>query len=180
MLTLIILIFLAYSFYIGARRGLALQAVYTGGYLVALVVAVVLAGAFEPLMQMWVPYPSATANSKMAFFGSHVALKLDSAFYYGVSFLFVLTICWALVRLGVLSVKHLEFVQYKDEVVNWLGAGVMNLLCAYAFLFFVLYIMAMIPVAGLQHALQHSYGALLMIRYTPVASQLVANWWSSA
>lgn len=180
MLTLVIVAFLAYCFYAGARRGMAFQAVYTIGYLVSAMVAGVLAGVVRPLLNLWVPYPSATINSKFVFFGNDVALKLDTAFYYGISFLFVFAICWAVVHLLALSVKELEYFDYGDELVNKLAGGVLNLLCGYVFMLFVLFVLALVPINGLQNMLGHSEAAVLMVRYTPVLSHFIANWWIAA
>lgn len=177
MLTLIIVAFLAYSFYAGARRGIALQGVYTIGYLVVLIVARLLAGVLKPIVALWVPYPSATLDSKMVFFGSDVVLKLDDAFYYGVAFFAIMLVGWAIVRLAVLAVKELEFLNYHDDTASWLAAGMLNMICAYFFMFFALYLLALVPVNGLQQLLGNSHAAVLMIRYTPLASQYVANWW---
>ena len=94
MLTIIVLLFLAYSFYAGARRGVALQGVYTIGYLVSFIIARLSAKALSPALELWVPYPSATPSSKFVFFASNLDFRLDSAFYYGVSFIFVLAVCW--------------------------------------------------------------------------------------
>ena len=52
MLTLVIVAFLAYCFYAGARRGMAFQAVYTIGYLVSAMVAGVLAGVVLSLIHI--------------------------------------------------------------------------------------------------------------------------------
>lgn len=180
MLTLLILAFLAYSFYTGARRGLALQSVYTLGYAGAALLAWLLACTFKPILALWVPYPSATLDSKMVFFGSDVVLNLDNAFYYGVAFFCLLLVGWLIVRLVVLAVKNLEFVEFRDRTVNWLGAGMMNMVCAYVVVFFALYILALVPVNGIQQLLGNSHVAVMMIRYTPIASQAVANWWINA
>jgi uncharacterized membrane protein required for colicin V production len=177
MLSLVILLFLAYCFYTGARRGWKLQAVYTVGYLISFVIARLLAGVFRPLLNLWVPYPSATPDSKFVFFSNSVGVKLDSAFYYGVAFLFVLGICWVVVHLIALTLNDLQFAPASDETVNWLAGGVMNFLCGYVFVVVVLYLVAMVPVDGLQTMLGNSHMAVLMVRYTPFLSQLLANWW---
>ncbi|WP_127849520.1 CvpA family protein [Lacticaseibacillus hulanensis] len=177
MLSLVILIFLAYCFYIGARRGFKLQGVYTVGYIISFFIARLLAGVFRPLLELWVPYPSATPDSKFVFFTSSVGVKLDGAFYYGIAFMFVLAICWVVVHLIALTVNELQFDAISDETVNWLAGGVLNFLCGYLFMVMLLYLIALIPVDGIQTMLGNSHMAILMVRYTPVLSQLLANWW---
>lgn len=177
MLSLVILIFLAYCFYVGARRGIKLQAVYTVGYLISFFIARLLAGVFRPLLELWVPYPSATPESKFVFFSDSVGMQLDSAFYYGIAFLFILAICWIVVHLIALNVNELQFAPASDETVNWLAGGVVNLFCGYMFMVMILYLLAMIPLDGLQHMLGNSHMAILMVRYTPILSHLLANWW---
>lgn len=177
MLTILVILFLAYSFYAGARRGVALQAVYTIGYLVSFIIARMTAKALSPALELWVPYPSATPSSKFVFFKSSLDFRLDSAFYYGVSFVFVLAVCWCVVRIIGLAAHDLEYFQVNDERVNKLGGGFLNFICAYVFVFLLLYLLALIPVNSLQETLGHSPIAILMVRYTPILSNLISNWW---
>ncbi|KRM54317.1 hypothetical protein FC18_GL000536 [Lacticaseibacillus sharpeae JCM 1186 = DSM 20505] len=154
-----------------------LQGVYTVGYIISFFIARLLAGVFRPLLELWIPYPSATPDSKFVFFTNSVGVTLDSAFYYAAAFMFVLALCWIVVHLIALTVNDLQFAPASDETVNWLAGGVMNFLCGYVFMTMLLYLVAFIPVDGIQTMLGNSHMAVLMVRYTPILSQLLANWW---
>ncbi len=177
MLSLVVLVFLAYCFYTGARRGWKLQAVYTVGYIISFFIARLTAGVIRPMLELWVPYPSATPDSKFVFFSNSVGVKLDAAFYYGIAFFFVMAICWVVVRLIAMTVDELQFETANDETVNWLAGGVMNFLCGYVFMVMILFLLALVPIDGIQTLLKNSQMAVMMVRYTPILSHLLSNWW---
>lgn len=67
MLSLIVVAILAYCCYSGARRGMWLQGVHVVGYLLSLVLARFTYLPLGVFMTQWVPYPSATEQSKFVF-----------------------------------------------------------------------------------------------------------------
>lgn len=174
MLSLLIVLCLVYGFYVGARRGLMMQAFYTVGYTIFFGIAWVSARALGPKFEMLIPYPSANLGSEFAFFSTKVGMELDDAFYRAFAFLFVCFVGWIIMRFIGLYFKRLTyFPMYND--VNLLSGGILGLVVNYVMVFLILLIMAMIPVAGIQNALQHSFIASAMIRSTPILTHALTT-----
>lgn len=176
MVSLIILALLAYCFYSGARRGMWLQLVHVVGYLLSLGLAW---ATYQPLgvvMAQWVPYPSATEQSQFVFFTNQVGLTLDHGFYNGVAFVFMLGIGWLVTRFVALWFHNLTY-RTGDRQMSLLIGGGLNFLMGYLFIFLVLYLLALIPVASIQDMLAHSAIARSIVRYTPGLTNLFTTLW---
>ena len=179
MLSLLLILLLIYGFYIGARRGLAMEAFYAVGYGLFFCLAWVTYKALGPKFEMIVPYPSASLGSEFAFFTTKVGMKLDDAFYRAFAFIFVCFIGWVIIRFAGLYFKRLTyFPMYND--VNILSGGIFGFVVTYVMIFMILLILAMIPVSGIQHALQHSFVASTMIKSTPGLTAMLSNLWIGA
>jgi len=179
MLSLLLILLLIYGFYIGARRGLAMEAFYGIGYVLFFALALVSFKALGPKFEMLVPYPSANLGSEFAFFSTKVGMELDNAFYRAFAFIFVCFIGWIIVRFAGLYFKRLTyFPMYND--INILSGGIIAFIVTYVAIFMVLLMMAMVPVSGIQHALEHSFIASTMIKSTPVLTNLLSHLWIGA
>lgn len=179
MLSLLLILLLIYGFYIGARRGLAMEAFYAVGYAIFFCLALVSFRGLGPKFEMLVPYPSANLGSEFAFFSTKVGMELDNAFYRAFAFIFVCFIGWIVIRFAGLYMKKLTyFPMYND--VNLLSGGIIGFIVTYITIFMVLLLLAIIPVTGIQHALEHSFIASTMIKSTPVLTALLSNLWIGA
>lgn len=176
MLSLLLILFLAYGFYVGARRGLVMQAFFTVGYAIFFAIALFSFKALGPKFEMIVPYPSANLGSEFAFFSTKVGMELDNAFYRAFAFIFICFIGWIIVRFVGLYFKRLTYYPMFNDI-NLLSGGILGLVVTYVTMFMVLLILAMIPVDGIQNALQHSLVASVMIRYTPGLTTLMTGLW---
>ena len=67
MLTILILLLLAFGFYTGAKRGLILQVLYSVGYLISYFVARIYYKEVASHLELYIPYPSVTPTSKLVF-----------------------------------------------------------------------------------------------------------------
>lgn len=176
MLSFLILIIFAYNIYISVRRGVFLQACYTLGYLITLLVA---RGAYKTLaakLTLLIPYPSASLASKFTFFTTEVGLGLDDAFYAGCAFLIILVIGWAITRLFCLFLHNLIFMPV-DPLINISGSAFLAFFVTYIALFFMLYLLALIPVPAIQTMLGKSWLATLIVRYSPFLTNWVTQLW---
>ena len=171
MLTLLIIAMLAYSFYAGARRGMWLQGVYLIGYLVSAMVAAMTYRGVAKTIALWIPYPSATEDSTFVFFTHAVGLTLDEAFYHGVAFIGIFALGWVVTRFVALWCHDLTY-RRGDEQLSLAVGGVTNVVVGYFIIFLVLYLLALVPVGGIQQALAHSFAAKSIVRYTPGLTQL--------
>ncbi|WP_125590609.1 CvpA family protein [Companilactobacillus jidongensis] len=176
MLSLLLILFLVYGFYVGARRGLVMQAFFTVGYAIFFGIALLSFRALGPKFEMIVPYPSASLGSEFAFFSTKVGMGLDDAFYRAFAFIFVCFIGWIIVRFAGLYFKRLTYYPMFNDV-NLLSGGILGLIVTYVAVFMVLLILAMIPVSGIQNALQHSFVASTMIRSTPGLTSMLTGLW---
>ena len=70
MFSIIILLILAWSFYIGYSRGIVLQGYYAAATMVSMLVAGAFYKSLAKFISLWVPYASATQGSSTYFFPS--------------------------------------------------------------------------------------------------------------
>ena len=87
MISITIILVLAYFYYSGARRGAALQWLHVGGYALSFLAATALARPLGEHFTLLIPYPSATNAGQFAFYSDKIGLTLDDAFYRGFAFL---------------------------------------------------------------------------------------------
>ena len=79
MLTFLILLILAWSFYIGYARGIILQSYY---FLVTLVALLIAGGSYKGLakiLSLWVPFSSPTQQSVNYFYANRYLFQLDDS-----------------------------------------------------------------------------------------------------
>ncbi|MCI1893741.1 MAG: CvpA family protein [Lactobacillus sp.] len=175
MLSLAILLALAYFFYEGAERGIWLQLFHTGGYLLSIGLASLLYRPIAGMIALWVPYPSATQQSQFVFFTNKVGLTLDEAFYRGVAFICVLALGWLITRFAALWVHDLKY--KRADRMSFVTGGLLNLLMGYVFIFLLLYLVALVPMAGLQNLLANSFMGRTMVRYSVGLTTWITQLW---
>ncbi|MBA1434516.1 CvpA family protein [Bombilactobacillus bombi] len=161
----LIILILAYGVYVGVRRGLVMQMVYTTGYAISLAIAIMNCRWLGSKLDLLVPYPSASPRSYFAFFSTKVSLSLDQAFYCGVAFVFILFVGWMITRIIGAYLHDLTFYPLPADL-NHVSGALLAFICNYAAIFFVLYVLALIPISGLQKSLNNSLIASTMIRYS--------------
>lgn len=176
MLTLLILLLLAIGFYTGARRGLILQVLYTVGYLCSYFVAKTYYKSLASHLELFIPYPSPTAETKLVFFNQNLTLDLDQAFYGAVAFLLIIVAGWFVVRFLAIFAHGLVFVPVLKQA-NWLAGGIISLVVIYVGLFLILSMLSMLPVDALQNQLKNSGLASYIIKDTPIFSKQIYHLW---
>lgn len=176
MLTLLIIIFLAIGFYSGARRGLVLQIVYTIGYIISMIVAKMYYRELASKIELYIPYPSATAESKFVLFNQSVVFELDQAFYAASAFLIILFGGWLVTKFIGMLCHKLTFIPLVKQV-NSLGGGLLNLVVVYVGIFLFLTIFAMIPLDFVQNLYRNSGFARMIVNDTPFFSKAIYDWW---
>ena len=177
MLSILLLLILAWSFYIGFSRGIVLQ----GYYAVATVVAMLVAGTFyqqlAERLSLWVPYASAVQGSSTYFFPSSQLFHLDRVFYAGLAYLIVFTIVYVLARfLGIFA----NLIPYPNQWdTKWfnVASGVISVFIALFVLEMGLTILATVPMPLIQDRLNSSFLARFIISHTPVTSAILRDLW---
>lgn len=167
MVSLIILLLLAWNFYLGYSRGLFLQAFYLFGSLVAIVVASLFKSGLAQALNLWIPYANPTQGGQMAFFTSENVFDLNRLYYAGVAFLVIYLAVYLVFRfLGVFAhafeYSHLEEVAYQRSIAG--GLAVLNTAFGLAICFTLL---ATVPMTGLQNFLADNWLVKLLITIFP-------------
>lgn len=176
MLTLVLFFILAIGFYSGAKRGLVLQIVYTVGYFIAYLVAKQNYKELASHLELYIPYPSPTEETKLLFFDQKLLLDMDQAFYGAVAFLIILFSGWLIVRFVGIFAHKLTFIPVLKQT-NGLAGGILSFLVLYVGIFLVLSTLAMLPVDGIQNQLKNSGLARFIVESTPIFTNQVQHMW---
>ena len=176
MISIFLLLVLAWGYYIGYRRGLVLQ-IY---YLVAAVFSAFLAGQFYKSLgeqfNLLVPYANPQEGQGTFFFPSDQLFQLDKVFYAGIAYLLLFAIFYSICRFIGL---FLHLVPTKKLDVKWLriGAGVLSLLVTLFVLQIALTILATVPLAVIQNSLEKSIVAKNIIQSVPFTTNFIKQLW---
>lgn len=176
MISIILLLILAWSFYIGYNRGLVLQVFYAFASVLALIIA---AGSYKKLaafFYLWVPFANATEGASTYYFDNKYLFDLDRVFYAGLAFLAIYILVYAVMRFIGIFVHLLEFINPDTTSMNVLS-GVLSVIVTAISLQMALTILATIPVATVQHLLHDSVVANALIEYMPVTTGLFKKLW---
>lgn len=176
LMTLGIVLFLLIGIYSGYRRGLVLQLILTLGFVISYYFAGKYFLELSEYLQLMIPYPTASLNDSFVFYSDTIGLRLDEAFYNGISFLGILFIGWLLTRLlGGLAqgVRYLPLIKQ----VNSIGGAVLGALVSYIGIFLILFILTMLPMDFIQSQFASSSLARLIIEHTPALSEQIYQWW---
>ena len=176
MISVLLLLVLAWSFYIGYRRGLVLQ-IY---YFVATVISALLAGNFYQSLgkqfDLLIPYASPQEGQGTFFFPSNQLFQLDKVFYAGVGFLLAFTIFYCIGRLlglflNLVPSKILDGKYYR------IGAGVLSIGVTLFVLQMMLTILATVPLQIVQNSLENSFVARHIIQSIPFTTNFIKQLW---
>ena len=174
MIDLLLLFILFIGVITGLKRGFILQLFHLIGFVVAFVLAVIYYDDLAPKLTLWVPYPELPQDSSWAIFLEN--LPLEQAFYNAVAF--------AIIFFGAKIILHIiaSMLDFVSELpisnsLNTMLGGILGFIENYVILFVVLYIAALVPLAGVQSALDGSILAQLIIEHTPVFSEQLKTLW---
>jgi uncharacterized membrane protein required for colicin V production len=176
MIAIIIILILAYGFYTGHRRGLAYQLVFSFGYTISYLIAATKYQELGSKLELWIPFPSATEETKMIFFSQKQALEMDKAFYAAVAFVLIYFICYLIVRLIGIFAHKLMYISVFGKS-NHIVGGVFGLLAVYIGIFLILYLLSMVPMNSLQNVLASDPLARAIIERTPFFTNDVHQMW---
>ena len=174
MLDLILLILLALSLAIGAKRGFVVQVVHLLSYLVALVVAFIY---YKPLAQkfvLWIPYPGFSEDTTMTLVLD--SLDIDRTFYR----VFAFAIIFFVVKIALQIIGSMfDFLAHLPVLssLNYVLGAILGFVEAYLLLFIALYVLALVPLEGIQSFTDSSFITKLMLEHTPIISGMFQNWW---
>ena len=176
MISILLLLILAWSFYIGYRRGIILQAYY----LVATIVSAYFASkSYQSLGQKFnllIPYANPQEGQGTFFFPSNQLFQLDKVFYAGIGFLLAFTVFYCISRLLGLFV-NLVPTKILDGKYFRIGAGVLSVGVTLFVLQMILTILATVPLEVVQNSLEKSLVAKHMIQSIPITTDFIKQIW---
>ena len=174
MITLIILFYLIVGICTGARRGLTLQLVYIAGYFITFLVALFTHEKLAKFLSVFIPYPSYVPGNQLAIFSEEQAMNLDHSFYRLISFLVIMILGWLVVRFLGYIASELTFLPLLKQF-NTISGAALGFLMNYLFIYFVLYAIAMIPLAPAQKMIEGGLPNFIITK-TPIVTQIVSSW----
>ncbi|PJW15850.1 MULTISPECIES: CvpA family protein [unclassified Geobacillus] len=174
MIDVVLLFVLLMGAMIGLKRGFILQFIHMAGFLIAFFVAYRYYERFVPTLRLWIPYPTFgdPETMKLLFQSTH----LDDAYYRAISFaLLFFAVKIVLQIIG----SMLDFVAQLPLLrsVNRLAGAALGFAEVYLLVFLLLYIGALVPIDSVQEQLQHSLMATVIVKHTPVLSDMLNHWW---
>ncbi|MGT2751225.1 CvpA family protein [Streptococcus orisasini] len=178
MISLLILLLLAWNFYIGYHRGIILQVYYFVANLISLGIAAVYYKPLAEALTLWIPYSNASEDASVAFFKSVDLFELDKVFYAGLSFFSIYALSYMLFRLLGIFVHFIKMNRFDKPVFAYVSGGLAVLVSMLSFnLFFS--ILATIPITAVQNFLAGSVMIRLLINF-PLLSWIVNHFWIAA
>ncbi len=176
MLDLLILIILVAGLIVGAKRGLIVQAVHMGGFVIALIVAYIYYKPLAELFVLWVPYPGFNEDSTVSVVIE--SLDIDATFYNILAFA---VIFFAVKIILQIIASIFDFIMYLPVLnsINRLLGAVLGLVEFYLLLFIALYVLALVPINSIQVILNKSILTGLVLEHTPFITSMFQNWWYS-
>lgn len=178
MISIVLILVLVWSFYLGYSRGLVVQTFYSLGSIVALTIATATYKSLILFLYLWVPFANATQGSSNYYFDEKYLFDLDMVFYAGLAFLLIYVLVYAIVRFIGIFVHLLEAFNPDTKTTN-LISGALAVLVTFISLQIVMVLLSTIPLAIIQDKLHSSFLANIMIQYTPFTSSFLKSLWLS-
>ena len=176
MISLLLLLVLAWGFYIGYRRGLLLQ-VY---YLISAMASAFMAGQFYKRLgeqfHLLLPYANPQEGQGTFFFPSDQLFQLDKVFYAGIGYLLVFGIVYSIGRILGLLLHLLPSKKLGGKLFQ-VSAGILSMLVTLFVLQMALTILATVPLAVIQNSLEKSTVAKHIIQSVPFTTNLIKQLW---
>lgn len=176
MLSVVILVLLAWHFYIGYNRGIILQLFYSIGAVLSFVLASQWYQFLADKLTLWVPYSNPAEGVSTLFFTDVNIFKLSVVYYAGIGFFVLFLLVYTMVRLlGVLV--HIFPIDHFDQPSTKLISGFLGMIVSLVFLAMTLTILATVPMPFVQNQLHASALSRLIINHTPILSDALRQLW---
>lgn len=174
MLSLILLIILISSFFIGLRRGFILQLFHLVSFVISIIVAYLYYADLAKVIRLWIPYPQLSTDST---FGMVVtSFNMEEVYYSGISFAILFFVTKIILHIIGSMLDFIARLPILKTINGWLG-GILCFLEIYLLLFVVLHVAALLPIDVVQEHLNGSFLAKLIIDYTPFLSGWIKDLW---
>ena len=180
MLTFLILLILAWSFYIGFARGIILQAYYFLVTILALLIAGASYKGLAKILSLWVPFSSPTRESVNYFYSNHYLFQLDEIFYAGLAYVAIFAVVYITGRVIGIFMHLFPQPEKLEERKYQIGAGVIAVVITLLVIQMGLTVLSTVPMASIQNRLNASGLIRFIILHTPISSSMFHNLWVTA
>ncbi|MBO2536034.1 MULTISPECIES: CvpA family protein [Rummeliibacillus] len=174
MIDLVIIILLVAGLVSGARRGLIVQLIQMAGFLISIIVAYLYYKPLAEKLVLWIPYPSVDENTTLKF--AVEQLDLSQTFYQLLAFALIFFVVKFAIQILASLFDFLRYIPILGGLNRLLG-GVLGVVEAYLLIFIVLYVLALLPIDGIQKYIEGSFLTTLMLEYTPILSKVFQHLW---
>lgn len=174
MLSLILMILLIGSFFIGLRRGFIMQLFHLISFFVSLIVAYVYYKDLADVIRLWLPYPQLSTDSTFAMVVA--SFDMEQAYYSGISFVLIFFVT----KIGLHIIGSMfDFLARLPflKTVNGLLGGILCFVEVYLLIFISLHVAALLPIEAVQDPLNRSSLAKWIIDHTPFLSTWIKDVW---
>ncbi|MEK4565850.1 CvpA family protein [Alkalihalobacillus sp. FSL R5-0424] len=178
MLSIIILLMLVFSFFVGRRRGFILQLIHLTGFIISLYVAYRYSGNLADNIQfrLIIPFPEFDGDG----IGGMLiqAFNTEDVYYRAIAFailFFATRIILHIVGTMLDFVAHLPILR----TINKLLGGILCIVETYLIVFVLLYVAAVLQIDVVQGFMQDSIVAQFMLNHTPFLSDWIKDLWIS-
>ena len=174
MVDLIILILLFAGLVSGAKRGFVVQLIQMLGFIISIVVAYIYYKPLAEKLVLWIPYPSVDQNTTLKF--AVEQLDLSQTFYQLLAFALIFFVVKFAIQILASLFDFLRYIPILGGLNRVLG-GLLGIVEAYLLIFIVLYVLALIPLDGIQKYIDGSFLTTLILKYTPIISSAFQHLW---
>lgn len=174
MLSLLILILLITSFFVGFRRGFILQLIHLTGFIIAFVIAYLYHGDLAQHIRLWIPYPQFSSDNAAGMLIE--AFNFEHVYYSGIAFAILFFTTKILLQIIGSMFDFLAHLPILSTINGWLG-GVLCFIETLLILVVILHLGALLPIEFAQDILKDSSLAKLILDYTPVLSNEIKQLW---
>ncbi|EHJ52069.1 CvpA family protein [Streptococcus macacae] len=177
MISLLLLLLLAWNFYIGSHRGIILQTFYFFSSLISIGAAAIYYKRLSEVLTLWVPFSNATPETSVNFFKSVDLFDLDKIFYSGLSFFVIYLAIYTVFRVLGIFVHFVKSDRFHKPFYTYLSGGLAVLVTMLSLsLFFN--VLAAVPLQNIQSFLAKSFMIRFLIDF-PLFSWLIHYFWLS-
>lgn len=174
MLDLAVWIVLGFGFLIGLKRGFIRQLIHLTGFFIASYAAFHYHDQLAPKLTMWIPYPVSSTHSTFSFLFNDA--NLEEAYYRAIAFVVIFFAVNILLHFVGNMLHFLAKIPVIKQLNVWAG-GILGLIEIYFIMFILLLIAALLPLEAVQTSLSDSTMAEMMLKHTPILSQLIGDIW---
>ncbi|SDH34350.1 Uncharacterized membrane protein, required for colicin V production [Alteribacillus persepolensis] len=177
MLSLLIIVILLGSFFIGLRRGFILQLIHLVSFFAALFVAFFFYREAAEYLRLWLPHPKVESDGDGVISMMVESFNNEAVYYAGISFFLLFIMTKILLQMIGSMLDFVSRIPVLQMVNRWLG-GLLGFVETYVVLVVFLITAALIPIENLQQMLEGSWVANLMIYHTPFLSEWLHSLWT--